>query len=115
MKALRLGGDGFLFGIWRSGEGGGGSLGGGFFLAQCLEGAIDEPAEVPAVNKLVGSFAGCVVAAGQHARLEIQPVVLERLDHLERVFAWEGQVVVGVDQKHALVGAAGFGGGKPCV
>ena len=80
----------------------------GFLFAQRFEGAIDEPAHVPAVDELVGSFAGGVVAAGQHARLEVEAVAAEGLDDLERVLPGEGEVVVGVDEQDFFVRAAGF-------
>ncbi len=82
---------------------------------QRFEGAIDEPAEVPAIDVLVRGFAGGVVAAGQNARLKVDAEALEGFDDLERVLARKGQVVVGVDQEDFLIGAAGLGSGKSVV
>jgi len=55
------------------------------------------------------------VAAGQHARLKVYAVALEGLDHLERILAREGQVVVGVDEEDSLVWPCGFGAGEALV
>jgi hypothetical protein len=75
--------------------------------APCKPGR-QEPAQVPAVDVLVRRFAGGVVTAGQHARLKVEPVTLERLDHLQRILAWKGQIVIGVDEQDFLVRAARF-------
>ena len=82
---------------------------GGFFFAQSLVGAVDEPAEVPAVDVFVGGFAGGVVAARQNARLEFDLVAAEGFDHLDRVLLRKGEVVVGVHDEHVFAGAVGLG------
>ena len=56
-----LAGDGLLFHF--NGRGAC-PLGSGLLFPQCFERAVNKPAEIPAVEELVGRFAGGVVAAG---------------------------------------------------
>ena len=72
------------------------------FLCQVAESAIDERTHPPAVDVLVWSFAGGVVAAGQDFTLEVDAVCVEGLDHFKRVFEREGQIVPRVNQQDLL-------------
>ena len=67
-----------------------------------VEGAVDEGAEVPAVEVFVGGFAGGVVAAGEDRGDVVDAVAVEVLEDVERELAGEGEVVGGVDDEAAL-------------
>src|SRR5580698_4123056 len=93
--ATRLARESFFFDLGRMR--GAGFEGGGLFFAQSFEGAVREPADVPAIDVFVGEFPGGVVAARQSADLMTQAGLLEGVDHLQRVLAGKGEVVVSVD------------------
>ena len=48
------------------------------------------------------------MAAGEHARLEVDAVAAEGFDDLERILLGEGEVVVGVDEQDFFARAGGF-------
>ena len=50
------------------------------------------------------------MAAGEHARLEVETIVLEGFDDLERILFGEGQVVIRIDEKDLLAGLGGLRG-----
>ena len=66
-------------------QGWSGFSGCGILFAQGFEGAVDGPAQVPAVDELVGGFAGGVMAAWQHAGLKVDATGSECLYHFERI------------------------------
>ena len=55
------------------------------------------------------------MSAWQYARLKVQPIALECLNHLQRVFTGKRQIVIGIYKEHALLWPAGFGSGKALV
>src|ERR1700761_5594600 len=61
---------------------------------------MNEGAEEPAVHELVRGFTGGVVAAGGHARLEVDTVPAKALEHFERISPKERQVVCGMHRQH---------------
>src|ERR1700733_12813258 len=61
---------------------------------------MNEGAEEPAVHELVGWFASGVVAAGEHARLEVDAVPAKALEDFERISPEERQVVCGMHRQH---------------
>ena len=71
-------------------------------LGQTLEGVVDEGAEVPAVDVLVGSFAGGVVATGKDPGDVVDVEGVEVFEDVEGVLEGEGEVVGGVDDEGTL-------------
>ena len=63
-----------------------------------FKGAVDEGAEVPAVDVFVGGFAGGVVAAGEDAR-DVVDREAKVVEDFEGVPGEEGQVVGGMDDE----------------
>jgi len=77
-----------------------------FAFGKALEGAVDEGAEIPAVEVFVGGFAGGVVAAGEDYYFVIEFVGFEFFHDSLGEFGKEGQVVAGVDDQR-FAGPAG--------
>ena len=86
-------------------KGGGGGLGG--LGGEVFESGVDEGAEIPAVDELVGGFAGGVVAAGEDAGGVVDAVEIKGAEDVEGELADEGEVVRGVDDERAATGDGG--------
>src|SRR5208283_1435951 len=102
--------DGFLFDVMRWDRSHLQSL--CLFFPESLERSVDKPAQVPAVDKLVWRFAGCVMAARQHVGLEVEADAAECIHHFQRVLPGKREVVIGIDHQHSLPRPAGFGAGE---
>ena len=70
-----------------------------FAFGEAFEGAVDEGAEVPAVEVFVGEFAGGVVAAGEDLGDVVDLEGVEVFVDVEGVVEGEGEVVGGVDNE----------------
>ena len=75
-----------------------------FPFGEAFEAAVDEGAEVPAVEVFVGGFAGGVVAAGEDLGDVVDLEGVEVFEDVEGVLEGEGEVVGGVDDEGALGG-----------
>src|SRR5258708_1650232 len=73
-----------------------------FTFGEAFERAVDEGAEVPAVDVFVGGFSGGVVAAGEDPGDVVDVESVEVFEDVEGVLEGEGEVVGGVDDEGAL-------------
>src|SRR5262249_42469137 len=72
----------------------------GWLSGELLKCVVDKRADIPAVDKLIGSFAGRVMPARQHLRDEVHTKPGKTAQHFLRIFAQEGQIVGGMDDEN---------------
>src|ERR1700743_3582530 len=79
-----------------------GSGGGRTWFGEAPEAAVDEGAEVPAVEVFEGSLAGSVVAVGEAFRYVVDFEPVEDFEDVEGVRERKGEVVARVDDQGAF-------------